>query len=333
MALSLSTINSPSLVAAAGASVLGLLPLASDLVASLPATSHSLWMLQCSNAVAFAINWASVSVPGRIDGQAAAELQQSRLQQEGSNSGSEYQTLYSPARGRTLVAPAPWAFAIWGPIYLGELAFCTAQFFPSSTLYAVLPQITPPFVAANIIQSLWCAAFRPSYNEGWWPKYVSAFLLGGTAFSLSQVHMALLSNADAVSKLASWLILPLTMHFGWTTAATLVNLNGSLAMDERASDALIANVGHASAVVATFLGVGVTLLTASPPYGYTVAWALAACADGMKQRLSELQQEPTDKQKEGVLHHSEATIAWQKNLCWIGSAVCFASSVYVQFLR
>lgn len=66
------------------------------------------------------------------------------------------------------------AFAIWAPIYLGESAFVASQFFASDTtlsaLNAALPSVTVPFVAANLMQSLWCASFRPSY-EGW-KKYI-----------------------------------------------------------------------------------------------------------------------------------------------------------------
>lgn len=204
------------------------------------------------------------------------------------------------------------AFAIWGPIYLGEAVFVGAQLFSpdSSALVGVLPQVTVPFVVANLFQSLWCASFRPSYAEGW-RKYVSVGMLAGTALSLSQVQAA--ATPDVF-----WYFLPMSLHFGWTTAATLVNLNGSIAMDATTSDSTVIAVGHASAIAATALGVGVTLAQAAPAYGLTVAWALAACAQGTKRTSSS--ETATEPLKKGA--------GVQKMLCMAGSVACIATSIF-----
>jgi hypothetical protein len=193
------SLNSPPLVAGTGAAILA----AGTFV---PVGSLSLVGLQFANVIAFAVNCAAVSVPGRIDGQQDSNMRSgnlnpskpatnqpttggtsetSRLTGKSQSETRTYYEIYSPARGRTLVSPSGWAFAIWAPIYLGEAAFCVGQFFqPIST---VLPSITAPFVAANLLQSLWCCAFRPSYNDGW-HKYVSVGLLAGTGVALSQVR-------------------------------------------------------------------------------------------------------------------------------------------------
>lgn len=197
-----------------------------------------------------------------------------------------------------------------GPINLGEAVFVGAQLFDSSALVSILPQVTAPFVAANIFQSLWCASFRPSYAEGW-KKYVSVGMLAGTAYSLSLVQAA-------ASPELFWYFVPLTMHFGWTTAATLVNLNGSIAMDTTNSDSTVIAVGHASAIAATALGIGVTLQAAAPVYGLTVAWALAACAQGSKRNT--VSERASDSLKKGA--------GIQKYLCLAGSAACLATSIF-----
>merc|ERR1712232_812065 len=218
-----------------------------------------------------------------------------------------YSEIYSPARGRTLVSPSGWAFAIWGPIYLGELLFCCAQFAPSvvsAPLDAVLPGITTPFVVACLMQSLWCASFRPSYSVGTWQKYVSAI--------------------TSITPEVSLYLLPLTMHFGWTTAATLVNINGSIAMNESTSDSTIIAVGHSSAVIGTVLGVGITLLRLSPVYGFTLAWALAACADGMRLR-KQLHTDTTSN----LLNNGMQV---QQTLCYTGSILCVMAAISTFFL-
>ena len=325
-----SSLNSPPFVAAAGAAVLAGLPFFEAAAAS----GASLALLQGLNIAAFASNCAAVSVPGRIDEQQDVAMRQGALNPSkpgskdksspppsettdltssgGRGSGGEYTEIYSPARGRSLVSPSGWAFAIWGPIYLGEAAFVGGQFF-SDSLAAVLPQVTPAFVAANIFQCLWCASFRPSYSEGW-QKYVSVGMLTGTAFSLSQVN-AVACSAEAAG--FGWYFLPMSLHFGWTTAATLVNLNGSVAMNENVSERTVIAVAHGSAITAAALGVGVTLLRTAPAYGFTVAWALAAVADGMAKRSSSL---PGGGQlKRGA--------EIQKMLSWAGSAACVAASI------
>jgi len=109
-------------------------------------------------------------------------------------------------------------------------------------------------------------------------------MLGSTAYSLSLIPFVDLATTTTTSSLY-WI--PLAMHFGWTTAATLVNLNGSLAMNYDVQESTMIAAGHASSVLATALGVGVTLSYQLPAYGLTIAWALAACAKGMRVSTAE----------------------------------------------
>jgi len=245
---------------------------------------------------------------------------------------ADYARIYSPARGRTLVAPAGWAFAIWGPIYLGEGLFVAAQLLglpPSapSELGTLLPDITAPFVAANLLQSLWCVAFRPHYTSAQGNSYISAALLAGTAFSLSKVHLI----ASAATGPAWWYLLPLSVHFGWTSAATLVNFSGSVAMDPANSERAVTAVGHFSAVAATALGIGLTVARTSPVYGCTIAWALAACADGMRRRIASSKTtaatatEPASEVRANFLNWQGAASV-QEKMCWMGSIACLAAA-------
>ena len=320
-----SSLNSPPFVAAAGVAVIAGLPF----VEAAAASGASLALLKGLNLAAFAGNCAAVSVPGRIDEQQDVAMRKGALDPSkpgaptestslsgATTGGGEYTEIYSPSRGRSLVSPSGWAFAIWGPIYLGEAAFVGGQFF-SDALAGVLPQVAPAFIAANIMQSLWCASFRPSYSEGW-KKYVSVGCLAGTAFSLLQIN-AFAVSAETAS--LGWFFLPLSLHAGWTTAATLVNLNGSVAMNENIGERTIIAVGHSSAISAAALGVGITIMQATPAYGLTVAWALAAVADGMSKRMGSLPADGPLKQGANI----------QKSLCWIGSAACAAASISTFF--
>ena len=313
--------NSPLLVASCGASLVVGLPFLDAALAS-----SSLALLKGLNLAAFATNVAAVSVPGRLDGAQDAEMRRGNF--DGGSKSGEGQSLVNDAeekhpymlnRSRTLINPSGWAFAIWAPIYLGEAAFVAGQLLASdATNMALLPSITAPFVAANLFQSLWCASFRPTFGDGW-KKWVSAAMLGGTAYSLSLVHSAAATVTDPT--VLSHLLLPVTMHFGWTSAATLVNLNGSLASDQSASTTSLIALGHSSALVATALGVSVSLLQKSPAYGFTLAWALAACFDGMRKRI------PSQDSAEEVLLSKAATV--QRNLCKAGAVICAIAASYI----
>ena len=160
--------------------------------------------------------------------------------------------------------PAGWAFAIWAPIFIGELLMVSyqAQLPETSPLVPIIRQVTGPYILAQTFQSLWTASFRPKYNQGWY-KYISALNLTGIALSLSYCHSAY-SNAKNVSTNDYLLnFLPLSLHFGWTTAACLVDWNGMFAL-EATSPQQVAWLGHASVVVATAVGSITTLVRNAP---------------------------------------------------------------------
>ena len=310
------TLSSPPLVALAGVATMAGLP---ALDAALSGTSLAL--LKLINAGAFALNVGAVSVPGRLDGQQDDEMRKGELNPTKPSANETASGVYGKNRSRTLVDPSGWAFAIWGPIYLGETAFLAAQLVSYADV--VLPGITAPLAAANIMQSLWCASFRPSYLDGW-KKYISASMLAGTAYSLSLVLEAGNAAAAANPAFQAWMLTPFVMHFGWVSAATLVNLNGSLASDETASPRALTALGHSSALVATALGIGVTVSMSAPVYGLTLAWALAACASGMKKR------KPAYSENDEKVLGTAANV--QHKLCFAGSLACGATALYTALL-
>lgn len=262
--MSLSALNYPPLVALSG---LGL-------GASLPTIEHfaatSPWAaVRIANLISYGINVISVGRPGRMDGQASEDGE------------------LAPRTGKTLVAPAGWAFAIWGPIFLGEMIGVTAPFFikESDPIVALLRKISGPFITAQLFQSLWCAAFRPKYKGA--SMFISTGMLSATAYYLSKAHAVFTANPGLYSNLQYGIFFfPMALHFGWATAASLVNLNGSVALQDRSSSTLIKYVGHASVLAATAIGVYIAKTRDAPVFAGVIAWALFAVADGMKTRLA-----------------------------------------------
>jgi len=150
----------------------------------------------------------------------------------------------------SLVTPSGWAFAIWGVIYVWEALSC-----------AVLPDDgLRGFVAANAFQLVWALAFARDYVG------LSFLLLCGITASL---FLALAEQpADT-----SVLVAPLSLHAGWVTVASLLNLN-LLLVKLRATTA--AQVFAAFATIYLGLAAAVSygaLRNQLPLYTLAIAWA------------------------------------------------------------
>lgn len=302
--MSLAALNIPGLIASAGAAALAALPIAEQLVA---ADAIEWTTVRAATAIAYTVQIVAVSVPGRIDGEVAKAIEDERKGSASKSTASKEGKNLSPGNGRTLVAPAGWAFAIWGPIFLGEFVFVASQAaIPADDpLVPLLKKTAVPFIFAHTFQSLWCAAFRRKYSGNL--QYISFAMLSATAFFLSKAHAAFASASSSYG-FATYLklFLPISMHCGWTVAASLVNLNGAFSMLDSSSPRAIAWLGHISVAAATAIGVAVTTTRSAPVFGGVITWALLAVADGMKQRLEWAKK--TDATEKNI--HGATTQRW-----------------------
>jgi len=317
--MSLAAFNQPAAVAAAGTGAIILLPFVEDLAAKGVFT----WaQLKGAAAAAYALQVVCVSIPGRIDGDMAKDLQDEKRRAEGKDvstnmdsTGGEAKKL-SSRNGKTLVAPAGWAFAIWGPIFVGELVSVIFQLSISADdpLVPLLRKTAVPFAFAHIFQSLWCAAFRRKYRGNL--MYISFGMLASTAFSLAKAHAAYAAESSTYSGgTYAKLFFSMSLHTGWTVAASIVNLNGAFSMKESSSPRAIAWLGHASVVAATAVGVALTTARSAPVFGGVISWALLAVADGMKQRIEKA------KKNDAMNASNLVGAATQRKLSLLGAAV------------
>jgi hypothetical protein len=206
-------------------------------------------------------NNVAVMVPGRYDGQRAMAAER------------------PTAETANLFTPAGWAFAIWGPIFAGEwlMMLYLTNLGGGSELGAAM---APGWCAGIAAQVAWCIAFRPSVC-GPAMLWVPAALLGATALGLGVSHRAIRSvgHEGWANVLVRW---PVTLHFGWITAAALVNLNNWLS---RAAASLRVRElsAHASVAAGVAAAAFVTRRTGDGVFALVVAWALGAVvADGAR---------------------------------------------------
>ena len=174
---------------------------------------------------------------------------------------------------------------------------------------------------AQLFQTLWCASFRPKYNGNW--VFLSSGFLAATALSLSKAHSIFIKHGEIFST-GQYLtfFLPLALHYGWVTAASLVNLNGAVSMIKNVSDKVVAYTGHLSVIIASALGASVSYRLGAPVFGGVISWALASVADSMKQRIAEFKKNDEKTTSVNDLDMTEM----QRKLSLIGSITSGAVS-------
>ena len=280
------------------------------------------WMLDGARwkilgAAAMALNLWAVGIPGRLDGEAAEQLQKEK------KDGGAAPT---PAAltGRSMFTPSGYAFAIWGPIFAGETLFHFGlQFLPgmAEDTKGALAKASPWWALACASQAIWCGTFRPRFRRAG-PQYllISAACLGVGAASLGRWHGIVREFAICNPGFRPLLmagVLPMTMHFGWLLAASLVNLNGSLAYAPSVvKDAGMSAVAVVSAVAGAAVASWASITRRAPTVGAVGAWALVAVANDMKRRLQ--------GDRKGYATQGAAAVRYA---CLGGASVCLTAAV------
>jgi len=190
------------------------------------------------------------------------------------------------AKYQTLVTPAGWAFAIWGPIFIWEGVFAVAQMLPSNRNRPVVDVITPWWLAACAFQIAWTFFFAQERIVGALVCMLSILvcLLGGI---LSADRLPEISVKDF------WLLrAPFSLHGGWIVAASAVNFS-VLADYLRGSPEVMLAVA-----IASFAGVAANtaLFAVASPRGdpvvcFVAAWALGAVSSELVE--AKLLKDPT----------------------------------------
>lgn len=174
---------------------------------------------------------------------------------------------------RTLVTPAGWAFAIWGPLYTGAILFAIWQALPAQRDNALLGGLRWPAAGAFLGNALWAA-----YTQVFGVSAISAVIIVFILVCLLAIYRRLSAWPHRFSTGERWLaMLPLCALAAWLTAATIVNISSALRFHGiEAGDA-------APTIAAVIVVIGGVIAAAAlvadqgnPPYALVFLWALAA---------------------------------------------------------
>ncbi len=189
----------------------------------------------------------------------------------------------------TLITPAGYAFAIWGVIFLGLLAFAIYQTLPAYRDNPRFRTIGGWVIINALANGIWSPIFN---NEHIGLALLVILVILGTLVIITERLLAnprqidLANELDAplsefpVSTAETWLArVPFLIYFGWVTVATIVNVAVAL----KASGFQLADVseaGWAEAVLVVGMVVGLWIFgrVKSVAYLLVFTWAYVAIA-------------------------------------------------------
>lgn len=125
-----------------------------------------------------------------------------------------------------LFTPASYAFAIWGIIFLGLLAYGIFQVrraFFSDKPSEFIAQTGYWFVLTNVLNSLWVIAFVYDYTG------LSVLIMLGILFSLIKIILNTnMERWDAPKSTIAFVWWPICLYSGWIAVATIANVSAYL---------------------------------------------------------------------------------------------------------
>ncbi|EKX54581.1 hypothetical protein GUITHDRAFT_100057 [Guillardia theta CCMP2712] len=208
--------------------------------------------------------------------------------------------------------PAGFAFAIWAPIFLGEMLMMFSVLMPDSLRSpgsGWLEAMAPSYAAASVAQALWCLAFRP-----WALKYqwIPASLLTIAALALFESHRHVASSYSMSGAASLWSLfacrIPVALHFGWITAAAALSWNGQLASMGSSIPIRITSATLSCYAAAAFLGV-TSIVRGDGWPAATAAWALYAVSKGHEVLRGAVDNAAIDALNLAALLSSSASLA------------------------
>jgi hypothetical protein len=137
----------------------------------------------------------------------------------GANVGELANTILNGAQ----IIPANYAFAIWGLIYIGLIAYSIYQFRPVREGDATLRQVDTLLIVACIAQIAWIYLFT---LRQFWLSVIAMLVI---LLSLIGAYLQLNIGRTRASRERKWYAnVPFSVYLGWISVATIVNIAAAL---------------------------------------------------------------------------------------------------------
>jgi len=169
---------------------------------------------------------------------------------------------------QTLVTPAGWAFAIWGPIFIWEGVFAVAQMLPSYCSSKVVLQITPWWLALCFFQVAWTLAFSRDL--------ITLALIFMLCILASLLGVSWSTDGLVLSSAAEYFLLraPMSLQLGWIIAASAVNASVEADAARSSQEVLLALAVLSYAAVLAIVAIFTFAVRSPDPFvGCVAAWA------------------------------------------------------------
>jgi hypothetical protein len=133
--------------------------------------------------------------------------------------GTLSNTLFAPVH----ITPANYAFAIWGVVYTGLLAFGIYQLHPDRRQHHRLQSSGYLLAIACLSQCIWIYLFLDRLF------LLSVLAMLGILLPLIGVYLRLGIGDPNVSRQERWFLqVPISIYLGWITVATILNIANAL---------------------------------------------------------------------------------------------------------
>lgn len=176
----------------------------------------------------------------------------------------------------TVVTPAGYAFAIWGVIFAGCLAYALYQALPSQLGRGLHRRVGWPLAVAFAANAAWELVFP---QEGVWLLVANVLLVVVVAASALAVGRLQDPEPSGLDRLLPTLVASLLL--GWVTIATVANVaitGAYLGAPTEGGLARGAGIVALVAAAAVVLDVTLRLRTAAGPFAAAAGWGVLAVA-------------------------------------------------------
>ncbi len=188
----------------------------------------------------------------------------------GVNIGTLSNTQFSAVQ----ILPANYAFAIWGLIYIGLIAFGIYQLQPAQRHSPRLRHAGYSLVFASVAQCVWIYLFLARLFP------LSTIAMLAILGSLIVMYQRLGIGQQHVSRRMLWLVdIPISVYLGWISVATIVNVAIALYSLDWNGWGLASSVWTVMVmVVSAMIGALMLIQRRDRAYALVIVWALIAIA-------------------------------------------------------